>query len=891
MLALLAVALLAVSLAPAPVGSAETPGRPARGEAVNRWDGMTVFLRYESVDSHYVVQLNRRDDKAVIQKKAGGTYYALENEVTNPAVFGAWQDITASAVTNPDDSVTVRLEIDGQTIVEGTDSGIGGSPIRDPGKVGIRGDNTEFWLDDLTITDRSSGATLLRETFDDDDGILTNERAQSPRHPVWETTSGTLYARGGRGYSGIPDGEVPDDLSERTNNSSAFRVITRRDDLDDVAVSFRLKTVGMVAGLPGAPLDDGERMAPPAHRALQLGDDRVRRVDDPSWSSRSARVSRNLFASSNDVVVIADHFREETAAAPALAGARDAPLLVTNTHRLHPAVDEEIRRLGARRAWIVGPTDVDLRGALSDAGVTDVRQLDRGSAIETAAAVAEAIGSEHAFLGTIERWGAIANASGLLATTGDPLLLTHEHGLASATREVLRDLEVTAVTVLAGNLDAAVEDALADLGVRVRRVALRPDAVPRDFADAGVQAGGDPRRVWLTHGSRQGDAIIAGPAAARDGGVHVHVRDSRLDPDDGEIGTWLRAHRHRLDRLWIVGGSDVIPSALVEDVRGEVGRTVPAVWAGLDASTSLWESPREPEHAVIARGDEYADALAGGPLVGSDGALLFTESAEQTRLPSAVRAELSRVLDSGRTVYVLGGEEAVHPGVVSELRDMGYDVRRIGGQDRFETAALVAQEVVARHGAPDEVAIATGRNWPDAVAAGIWAASAGAPVLLSEVGEVPAATAGFLDRHEPAQRWAIGGPVVLTDEVVASLGAQRVAGPDRAATAAAVAEELWGRTSGSDREWFVATTGWGPGTGWGYALALTPLAAHLEAPLLLTTPAAVHDSTRAYVDGLGYDRAHTTARLWLRGQYDTSAPIIDLRALLGQPTPGALPVR
>src|SRR5699024_4825261 len=127
---------------------------------------------------------------------------------------------------------------------------------------------------------------------------------------------------------------------------------------------------------------------------------------------------------------------------------------------------------------------------------------------------------------------------------------------------------------------------------------------------------------------------------------------------------------------------------------------------------------------VLARGDEYADALAGVPLAYKlDAPILLTPTKE---LWDATADEIDRL--GADNVVILGGKGAVSTNVEKALTDKGLNVRRIDGSDRFTTAALIAEEV-----APDgteEVAIANGMDFPDALSVASSAAKEGTPILL-----------------------------------------------------------------------------------------------------------------------------------------------------------------
>lgn len=117
------------------------------------YDGVHLWLRYQSEEELYAVSFNRRDGSIVIKKKCpggpsnGGTYYSLGKPVTGKQIpFGKRQSVEAQIRNNTDGSVTIGLSRDGVPLTTVTDRGTGCDPIRRSGAVGIRGDNDDFRL-------------------------------------------------------------------------------------------------------------------------------------------------------------------------------------------------------------------------------------------------------------------------------------------------------------------------------------------------------------------------------------------------------------------------------------------------------------------------------------------------------------------------------------------------------------------------------------------------------------------------------------------------------------------------------------------------------------------------------------------------------------------------
>jgi len=135
---------------------------------------------------------------------------------------------------------------------------------------------------------------------------------------------------------------------------------------------------------------------------------------------------------------------------------------------------------------------------------------------------------------------------------------------------------------------------------------------------------------------------------------------------------------------------------------------------------------------VIATGRNWPDALGGTALAGAvDGPLLLCDSAE---LPANVAEEIERL--GASAAYVLGGTSAVSDGAVDQIEDVigAGNATRIAGPDRYATARYVADEVIALEGPEyDGTAfVATGANYPDALAAAPIARYHSYPLLLAD---------------------------------------------------------------------------------------------------------------------------------------------------------------
>lgn len=195
--------------------------------------------------------------------------------------------------------------------------------------------------------------------------------------------------------------------------------------------------------------------------------------------------------------------------------------------------------------------------------------------------------------------------------------------------------------------------------------------------------------------------------------------------------------------------------------------------------------------AVVASSVGFADALAGTALAAAVDAPILLNG--QAGLDDRVAAEIRRL--GADEVLLLGGTSAQSAAVQTGLEALGVRVERLAGRDRYETAVSIATEARARWSdggvAPsDDVILASGTTFPDALAAGPLAATTRSPILLTPPDRLAPVVATALDDFGATRVVAIGGTVALSERATSSTGrpVDRVAGMDRYATAVMVAE-------------------------------------------------------------------------------------------------------
>lgn len=272
--------------------------------------------------------------------------------------------------------------------------------------------------------------------------------------------------------------------------------------------------------------------------------------------------------------------------------------------------------------------------------------------------------------------------------------------------------------------------------------------------------------VFLATGENFPDALAAGPAAIVAGGpVLLTGRDSLPEPVHGALD--------RLDPINVVvlGGPNVISDNVLLQAQNYASGTARRV-SGADrfetAAAIAANFPTPAPVVYVANGLNFPDALAAGPTAGAlDGPLLLVQP---DGIPPSTAAQLDRL--DPRVIVIVGGTSSVSAEVEQQLFAYG-PVTRHSGADRYATAAAVS---AGSYVAPvSTVFLATGSNFPDALAGGALAGLTVAPVLLVRQDCIPQVVMNEIQRLQPRQVVLLGGEGVLGPNV-ALLGVCRDGG-------------------------------------------------------------------------------------------------------------------
>jgi hypothetical protein len=120
------------------------------------YDGVHVFLRYQNQRHLYVVSVYRRDGIVAIKEKIpggpanGGTYFTLA-QAPYRMPMDRWVSVNVSIATLANGEVSIELFVNDDKVLSSTGLPDRVTPILAPGRVGLRGDNCQFFFRDFTV--------------------------------------------------------------------------------------------------------------------------------------------------------------------------------------------------------------------------------------------------------------------------------------------------------------------------------------------------------------------------------------------------------------------------------------------------------------------------------------------------------------------------------------------------------------------------------------------------------------------------------------------------------------------------------------------------------------------------------------------------------------------
>ncbi|MBE6753581.1 MAG: VWA domain-containing protein [Ruminococcaceae bacterium] len=220
--------------------------------------------------------------------------------------------------------------------------------------------------------------------------------------------------------------------------------------------------------------------------------------------------------------------------------------------------------------------------------------------------------------------------------------------------------------------------------------------------------------------------------------------------------------------VYLLGGTAAI-SAEIEAELTKAGYTVIRLWDSTRYGTAVAVAKElvkingTPSEVFIASGVNYPDALSASSIAGIKGVPILYAPANGV-LDDATIAFIKSAAPG--KAFILGGTAAIDNAVVGKLTEAGVaSTERLGGDDRYDTSLIITKKFDSVFTSKD-ISIATGKNYPDALAGGAFSAKKGIPVLLTDNATVNSDLKAYIAGKDPAVAYVFGGTSVVSDEIV-----------------------------------------------------------------------------------------------------------------------------
>jgi len=606
----------------------------------------------------------------------------------------------------------------------------------------------------------------------------------------------------------------------------------------------------------------------------------VNRISGADRYSTTVIAANSAFGTGADTVVIAngeDPVGPRLAAS--LAGAVEGPVLLSRSDTLPASTRQFILDAGVTRVIVIDgpvPFSAAVISALEAVGAT-VERISYAEPYSLAATIAARVASEVPFDGealivsgeqpfdyrALQAVGAYAFSQKM------PILLSSYGGLPTTTTAALESLDVTHC-VVAGDeweIPAQVDDDLTDAGRVVTRVnGYRPEGLAAAMARYAIDEGwASPEQVVVTGMHHYAESAAGAFLAGARGGVVLLTNETGLSD---KTQRFLYDYRAEIAQVTIVGSSAAIPNS----VAVEIGAWAPPL-PERTVSGTVRDVTSVPVEGVTAYvfGYDASDAIRPVSLESvAHSGLTGTYTATGVQSAESGPAWYWTVFDDPQSRYWAQSYRDAYPyptygdavdagpadvtGVDVKLKTASQwaaaRVQRLSGADRYSTCLAVSRQNFAH---AETVVIATGADFPDALAASALAGLYKSPLLLTKPDALPSGLTAELARLGCDEVVIVGGAKAVSASVEKALASAgyplkaRLAGTDRYDTAARVYRHIVaaGGTNGATVPFVVR------GDSFPDALAASPFAWREVRPVLLVRPTSAPAPTMSIISGYG----------------------------------------
>lgn len=190
------------------------------------------------------------------------------------------------------------------------------------------------------------------------------------------------------------------------------------------------------------------------------------------------------------------------------------------------------------------------------------------------------------------------------------------------------------------------------------------------------------------------------------------------------------------------------------------------------------------DYAILAYGLNYPDALAAVPLAKKLNAPILLTDRDSINLNTLSILHSLKI----KNLYLIGGFSVISKEQENSLINDGYTVKRIAGQDRYDTAIRIAEEL----GNSSEIIVATGNDYADALSVAPIAAEKQMPIILAPKDNITNSIQNYINSHTITKVYIIGEQDIISNNVANKFSDTiRIFGVNKYSRNVAVLNKFW----------------------------------------------------------------------------------------------------
>ena len=190
-----------------------------------------------------------------------------------------------------------------------------------------------------------------------------------------------------------------------------------------------------------------------------------------------------------------------------------------------------------------------------------------------------------------------------------------------------------------------------------------------------------------------------------------------------------------------------------------------------EISMSGWTTS---ENVIIANGENYPDALGAAALSHKYNAPILLVHGKSLKDNPILVSELKRL--NTKNITILGGVGVVSQSIEDSLKQGGYTLQRLAGEDRYATSVNIANKL----GNVSEIIISNGEDFAGSLSVAPVSGINNTPVILVSKDTVPGAVETYLKNHNIKTTHVLGDKTVISEAVASRFpNTKRISGNTR----------------------------------------------------------------------------------------------------------------